>query len=147
MCDEASTRDQQRLDARMEYGLLMNSYLSLSQMMWVGYGAFFTINTLLATGLGFSYASSTSLDRWLVKTIHIMIPVTGVAISVIAIYAAREIATLRLLTNARGRELEKLLFARTFTELRAYSEKKPTATTVGSLLFLAIWLAALVRGY
>ena len=143
MCDEAGTREQEILDARMEYGLLMGTYLSLAQMMWVGYGAFFTINTLLATGLGFSYGSSICLNTWFVKIVHILIPLTGIAISVIAIYAAREIVALTRLANTRGRELEKLLFSRTFTELRSYSEKGPTATTVGSLLFLAIWVSAL----
>ena len=33
------------LDARMEYGLLVTILQSLGNMYWVGYGAFFTINT------------------------------------------------------------------------------------------------------
>ncbi len=145
---EAGTRDQRILDARMEYGLLMGTYLSLAQMMWVGYGAFFTINTLLATGLGFSYSNSSGvLDKWLLKIIHILIPITGIVISIIAIYAAKEIASLRRLANLRGRELETLLFAKTFLELQSYSEKKPTATAIGSLLFFTLWLTALVRAY
>jgi hypothetical protein len=44
------------LDMRMEYGHLMSGYMSLVNMFWVGYGAFFTINSLFATALGVSYS-------------------------------------------------------------------------------------------
>ena len=145
MEDNEPDRAQSLLDARMEYGLLMSTYTSLAQMMWVGYGAFFTINTLLATGLGFSYSDgSTALSSSLLRVIHIAIPAIGIVISMIAIYAAIEIRRMLALTNARGRELEGLLYAKMFSRTEAYSRKKPIATVVGSLLFMFLWAGVLV---
>ena len=145
MPENELNEQQSLLDARMEYGLLMSTYTSLAQMMWVGYGAFFTLNTLLATGLGFSYSDgSRVLSSWLLKLIHIGIPAIGIVIAVIAIYAAIEIRRMLALTNDRGRELEVLLYARMFSRSEAYSRKKPVATIVGSSLFLLLWVGVLL---
>ena len=144
MTNKTDTNEQQIVDARMEYGHLLTIYVSLANMFWVGYGAFFTINTLLATGLGFSYSETAkSLDKTFLTLVHVLIPVTGMFISLVAIYAARMITKFQGLIDKRGRELETLLFARIFTGLQPYSERFPIGTTVGSLLFLALWVVAL----
>jgi len=144
MSEEVDTRDQRILDARMEYDHLLKIYLSLANMFWVGYGAFFTINTLLATALGFSYSSGAqSFDETFLKLARPLLSVTGMFTSLIVIYAAIRINKFQILVKRRGRELEKLIFARAFTELQPYSKSFPTGTTIGSLLFLAIWASAL----
>ncbi len=51
-------KEQRVLDVRLEYSLLVTNFVTLANMFWVGYGAFFTINTLLATGLGVSYSDA-----------------------------------------------------------------------------------------
>lgn len=136
------TEEQNIVDARMEYGHLLTTYLSLANMFWVGYGAFFTINTLLATGLGFSYSETAkSLDKTFLTLVHVLIPVTGMFISLVAIYTAMAITKFQGLINKRGRELETLLFARIFTGLQPYSA--PIGTIIGSILFLALWAGAL----
>lgn len=140
MSENELNEKQNLLDARMEYGLLITTYTSLAQMMWIGYGAFFTLNTLLATGLGFSYSDGSKVfSRWLLKLTHAGIPAIGIVIAIIAIYAAIQIRQMLAVTNDRGRELEVLLFARMFSRSEAYSRKKPFATIVGSLLFLLLW--------
>lgn len=140
--------EQNIVDARMEYGHLLTTYLSLASMFWVGYGAFFTINTLLATGLGFSYSdASKSFDNKFLTLMHVLIPLTGMFISLVAIYTARAITDFQRLINKRGRELEILLFARIFTGLEPYSDRPPIATIIGSLLFLAVWAGALYAAF
>jgi hypothetical protein len=114
-------------------------------MVWIAYGAFFTINTLLATGLGLSYSDAAKVfdKKFFLTSIHVMIPVTGMFISIIAIVAARQIVRFQRLINKRGRELETLLFSRIFAGLEPYSERAPVGTTIGSLFFFAIWVTAL----
>ncbi len=144
MANERDTEDQRVVDARMEYGHLLTTYLSLANMFWVAYGAFFTINTLLATGLGFSYSESAkSFPKSFLTGVHFLIPVTGIFISLVAIYAAIQIVSLQRLAKKRGRELETLLFARIFTELQPHADGLPMGTIIGSLLFLALWAFAL----
>ncbi len=107
------TEEQHIVDATMEYGHLLTTYLSLANMFWVGYGAFFTINTLLATGLGFSYSDTAKpLDRTFLTLVHFLTPATGIFISLVAIYTAMVITKFQGLINKRGRELETLLVAR-----------------------------------
>jgi hypothetical protein len=145
MGDETDTEGQRILDARMEYGHLITTYISLANMIWLGYGAFFTINTLLATGLGFSYSETAkSLDQKLLTLVHVLIPVTGMFISLVAIYAAVLISEYERLAVMRGRELETLLFAKIFKQLSA--AKYPVGTIIGSLLFFAIWFGTLYAG-
>jgi hypothetical protein len=145
MTMDVETKGQRILDARMEYEQLLSTYVSLANRFWVGYGAFFAINTLLATGLGSSYVTEAakSLDPKFLTLVRILIPVTGMFISLVAIYVAWEIVKFQRLANKRGRELEKLLFARIFTELQPYSQRFPKGTTIGSLLFFVIWAGAL----
>ena len=96
------------LDARMEYGLLMSNYITLANMFWVGYGAFFTINSLLATALGVSYSQTAQpLDAIFLLLVHVLIPITGIFISACAIYAVVMIADNQRLVEQRGREIER----------------------------------------
>jgi hypothetical protein len=55
MAENSHEPDRRILDARLEYGHLLTTYMSLANMVWIGFGAFFTMNTLLATGPGFSF--------------------------------------------------------------------------------------------
>jgi hypothetical protein len=140
--------DQHVCDARMEYGHLLTAYLSLANMFWVGYGAFFAINTLLATGLGLSYSDAAKpVNPTFLTLTRFLIPLTGIIISVIAIYTAKLIRDMQRLACERGTELEKLLFARMFSRLKPYSESFPSGTTIGSLLFMAIWIGALYAAF
>jgi hypothetical protein len=116
-------------------------------MFWVGYGAFFTINTLLATGLGLSYSETAKLlDKTFLTLVHVLIPATGMFISLVAIYTARAITIFQGFINRRGRELETFLFCRIFTGLQRYSGRLPIGTIIGSLLFLVLWAGALYAG-
>lgn len=146
--EQGAGKEQHVLDARMEYGLLATSLISLANMFWVGYGAFFTINTLLATGLGLSHsAASHGINATFLNIVHVVIPITGMFISCVAISAAYNIRKMQRLVVVRGRELEKLLFARTFSELKTYSESFPTPTAIGSILFGVIWAGALYAAF
>jgi hypothetical protein len=146
--DEQKVREQRILDARMEYEQLLISARTIEQIWWVDVSAFFAVNTLLATVFGLSFATTAQpLNPIFLKVIHVLIPTAGVFFSFAATRVANELTKLMRLTNERGRELEKLLFARMFSELRAYSEKPPWGTILASLLFLLIWVAALWGGW
>jgi hypothetical protein len=141
---ETKKKDNDILDARMEYGHLMTNYMSMVNMFWLGYGAFFTINSLLATALGISYAQSAqSIIPTFLLLIHILIPATGIFISMCAIYASWMIVKMQRLINERGRELEStLLSAKIFRASQRYSERSPAATICGSIFFALMWAAA-----
>jgi hypothetical protein len=135
---------EQRLDVRMEYGHLVTVYLALANMMWVGFGAFFTINTLLITGLGFSYTEiAKAFPTQLLSFLRIAIPSTGVCISLSAMYAAKLICDAQDKIRERAIEVEKLLGAKLF-ERAASSGSVPYATNIGSLCFLLIWGGILI---
>jgi hypothetical protein len=105
---EKEELQEQRLDARMEYGHLVTVYLAAANMMWVGFGAFFTINTLLITGLGFSYTDiAKAFPTKLLSFLHVAIPLTGVCISASAIYAAKLISNAQDRIRERATEVEK----------------------------------------
>ena len=136
--------DNEVLDARMEYGHLVTSYMSLVNMFWLGYGAFFTINSLLATALGVSYSQNAeSMNAKFLFLIHVLIPSTGIFISWCAIYAARQIASSQHLIEVRGEELEStVLRAAIFHGLRRHPRTTPYWTIVGALFFGALWVSA-----
>ena len=145
MSDGTSTESEQYLDARMEYTLLVSTYTSLANLKWIGYGAFFTLNTLLATGFGYLNSTSPSnMDLTFINVARLIIPMAGIVVSMIAIKTVFEITNMMLLTNERGRELESLLSAKFFDKAMPYSLKKPIATIVGSLFFLVLWTVALI---
>jgi len=136
--------DQRVLDARMEYGYLLTNYMPLANMVWVAYGAFFAINTLLATALGLSYSDAAKIfDKKFLIAVHLLLPITGMFISLVAIVAGRQIVHFQRLASKRGRELEVVLFAKIFVELEPYSNRRPIGTTIGSLLFFAMWASAI----
>jgi len=130
------------LNMRMEYGHLMSGYMSLVNMFWVGYGAFFTINSLFATALGVSYSQNAqSMSPSFLFLVHLLIPMAGMFISACAIYAAILITTNLILVATRGRELEVKLRSEIFR--RMHIHKFPGWTTVGALFFAALWLTTL----
>ena len=142
---DANERREQRLDARMEYGHLVTVYLALANMMWLGFGAFFTINTLLVTGLGFSYTDTAkSISGRLLVFLHVAIPLTGMCMSSIAVYAAILISNAQKHTRERGIELEKLLSAKMITRRSARAASFPYATAIGSSCFFIMWCGVLV---
>jgi hypothetical protein len=141
-------RQEQRLDARMEYGHLVTVSLALANMMWLGFGAFFTINTLLVTGMGFSYTEiARGISETLLVFLHVAIPITGMSMSLIAIYAAVLISRAQKQARDRGVQLEILLSAKMFTN-SGVRASFPYATAFGSSCFLVIWgivLTAVIR--
>src|SRR5476649_1436447 len=141
----ASRKEQAVLDARIEYGHLVTTYVSLTNMFWIGYGAYFTINSLLATVLGISYSDSAAkaMDKVAIHAIHVLIPITGMFISYVSIATARMIRDAQVLAALRGRALENLLSARMFESIGPLSMKFPIFTAIGSCLFGALWFAAL----
>jgi hypothetical protein len=144
MTNEDDKKDQDVLDARMEYSHLLTTYLSLANMFWIGYGAFFTVNTLLATGLGLSYSESAKLiNKIFLTSLQFLIPMTGIFISLVAFYTGIEISKFQKIIVKRGIELEKRLYARIFTEFHPHHRKFPLGTTIGSFLFFLIWFGAL----
>jgi hypothetical protein len=138
-------RRERRLDARMEYGHLVTVYLALANMMWLGFGAFFTINTLLVTGLGFSYTEiAKSISGALLYFLHVAIPLTGMCMSLIAVYAAVLIFNAQKQARERGAQLEKFLSAKMFTTRAARASSFPYATAVGSSCFFIMWSGVLL---
>ena len=129
------------LDARMEYGHLMTTYMSLVNMFWLGYGAFFTINSLLATALGVSYsANAAGMSTRFLYLVHVLIPSTGIFMSACAIYAAILIVRNMRRIEKRGKELETdVLHATIFSRLG--SRSWPFWTSIGSLCFAALWVS------
>jgi len=114
-------------------------------MMWLGFGAFFTINTLLITGLGFSYADiAKSISAVLLYFLHVAIPLTGMCMSIIAVYAAVLIFNAQKQARERGVQLEKFLSAKMFTTRAARTASFPYATAVGSSCFFIMWTGVLV---
>ena len=141
---EKEQLQEQRLDARTEYGHLVTVYLALANMMWVGFGAFFTINTLLITGLGFSYTEiAKAFPAQLLTFLRIAIPSTGVCISLSAIYAAKLICDAQDKIRERAVEVETLLAAKLF-ERATRSGSVPYAANLGTLCFLRIWGCILI---
>ena len=141
---ESTASDSQRvLDARMEYEQLLVTIRTIEQMWWVDVGAFFAVNTLLATAFGVSLSAPTKdYNVIAMNAVHLLIPLTGVFFSYVAIRTANILARLGRLTVERGIELENILFARIFVRLQSNYERPPWATRIASLFFLAIWLAA-----
>ena len=137
--------EQMLLDLRMEYPLLVSAGFTLANMYWLGYGAFFALNTLLATALGASYSDrSSSLSAVSLKIIRVAIPVTGIVISCIAIYAAYLIASFTRTVIARGTAIDAILNTRMFRPIKNHSRPFPWATSIGSALFAVLWIAALI---
>jgi hypothetical protein len=135
--------DNAILDARMEYNHLISGYVSLANMFWVGYGAFFTINSLLATALGVSYSQNAqSMDFRFLILIHVLIPLTGIFISACAICAAVKIANRMRLAEQRGQELESTLLSAVIFH-RLHARSAPVWTNIGALFFAALWMSAL----
>jgi hypothetical protein len=139
---ELKKADNEILDARMEYGHLMSNYMTLVNMFWVGYGAFFTINSLFATALGISYSDNAKgMDKRFLYLIHVLIPLTGIFISACAIYAAVKIADSERLIQERGRELEStVLRAAIFRGLQ--ERGTPVWTIIGALFFAILWASS-----
>lgn len=139
---EQKRKENDILDARMEYGHLMSSYISLANMFWLGYGAFFTINSLFATALGVAYSQGAqSMNPWFLFFVHFLIPLAGVFISACAIYAAVLIVRSQSLIETRGRELEAVLRSAIFTRMKVRPGRFPGWTTAGALFFAAIWVS------
>jgi hypothetical protein len=139
--DMSQTENDEILDARMEYGHLVSSFMSLVSMFWVGYGAFFTLNSLLAAGLSYSYSESwKSFDKAFLAFIHYLIPCVGIFMSAVAIYAALMLVKMQRAICVRGIDLEtRLLHAQIFHGLKPYSHRFPSATVIGSALFGLLW--------
>lgn len=142
--DFSPITEQRLLDLRAEYPLLVSAGFSLRNMYWLGYGAFFTINTLLATTLVFSYSERSNLLGSVFLTIlHFFIPVTGVFISIVAVYTSYRINRLERIVIARGMAKDKILYNRMFTSIEGHTQGFSWPTAIGSLLFLVMWAAAL----
>jgi hypothetical protein len=140
------SEDQAVLDLRMEYPALMTAYATVSGMFWAGYTAFFAVNTLLATGLGLSYsAGGNYANSYFIKLAHIMIPVIGMFIAGVAIYAAYLIVRHQNLIISRGLEIDERLATKSFTQLM-HHKGFPVATSLGSLLFFLTWAGILYFG-
>ncbi len=144
---EDNTLYEQRVsDARMEHQQLFSSLQSLSQMMWTGYGAFFALNTILATGISYSYSDNIkNINHDFLVLFRTLIAILGIFTSVTAIIAACRITNAMEVTSARGKKLEEeVLFARLFHEFHSYSRGFPILTTIGSALFGLLWFIVLI---
>ena len=140
---ESTPQNQRILDARMEYEQLLTTVRSVEQMWWVNVGAFFAVNTLLATAFGLSVSTATNtLNPLGLKIIHFLIPLTGAFFSFIAIRVALALTKIGLSAAKRGVELESVLFARMFSPIRSKYEITPWGTIIASILFLVMWLVA-----
>ena len=141
---EKEELQEQRLDARTEYGHLVTVYLALANMMRVGFGAFFAINTLLITGLAFSYTEiAKGFPTQLLSFLRIAIPSMGVCIAVSAIYAAKLIRDAQDKIRERAMEVEELLADKLF-ERATRSGSVAYAANLGTLCFLGMWGCILI---
>jgi hypothetical protein len=133
------------LNLRMEYPLLATAVFSLGNTYWLGYGVFFSLNTLLATVLGALYfGGANQLSSISLKILRIGIPFTGIIISVIAIYAAWLISELTETVVNRGVAIDGVLHTELFKSIEGHSRGFPWATSIGSGLFAVLWLGALI---
>ena len=132
-------------DYRMEYAALMTAYTSVSNMYWTGYTAFFAVNTLLATGIALSLSTEETLSAAnLLQLAHIGLPLIGMSMSIIALYAAFEIRRHQAAIAKRGREIDTYLSTNSFTSLPSGREGFPIATAIGSALFFLVWAGVLL---
>src|SRR5262245_1882586 len=120
LLDPIAQDEKRLLDARMEYGHLITYYIALENMFWVAYGAFFTINTLLVTGLAFTYADAAQIiSDIFIRLARVIIPIIGTFISIGAMVTARKISKMQGLAVKRGCEIEEnVLSANAFHLLR-----------------------------
>ena len=138
---------QQLLDFRMEYEQLSIYVRFLANMMWVGISSFFAMNTLFATALAFSYSKGLlNLDSNFIRIAHIFIPIIGAFIAVVAMITARSIVDSFKFVISRGKELEEILFAKTFTKFDKDSHLSAVSTVIGATLFLLLWVGVLIGG-
>jgi len=143
MGSEATLKESQRLDLRMEYAALMSAYSSTSSMFWTGYTVFFAVNTLLATALGISYSSAAGEQTIsIISVVRLGLPLLGLAMALIAIHAAWLLRNYQRLIIGRGKEIDQMLETRSFTKIGPVGEKPPMSTSIGALLFLLAWAIA-----
>lgn len=145
--DSAKFSEQKILDARMEYDQLLTTARTIEQMWWVDVGAFFAVNTLLATALGFSCSSvvtsNLNLNQSFIKLLQFLIPITGIFFSFAASYTAIALRKMTRCTTERGIELEEILFSKIFSILIAHSNSTPWLTICASSLFGFMWIATI----
>lgn len=142
--DNAKHQEQQIADARLEHQQLVTSFHLVTQIVWISYGAYFAVNTLLFSILGATFTAAAAAAMEHLGMVRITIALVGVATAFTSVYVAFEIGRLRKLNNARGIEVERVLFARTFHRLEAFSNSPPIASYFGSFTFAAIWTAILM---
>jgi len=129
---------------RIEYPLLVSASFSIHNMYWLGYGAFFTINTLLATAFDLSYADgSTKLPSVCLMVTRFIIPIIGIFISIVAIYTAHLINKTQSAVISRGVEIDAVLHTRMYSLIADQGQSFPWSTAIGSVLFMLIWVGVL----
>ncbi|MDM0106562.1 hypothetical protein QTH97_16570 [Variovorax sp. J22R24] len=141
--DNAKHQEQRIVDARLEHQQLITSFHLLMQIVWISYGAYFAVNTLLFTILGATFTETAAATIKYPGPVRVTIALVGIATACTSVYVAFEIWRLRKLNNARGQEVEQVVLARTFHRLEAFSNSPPIASYFGSFTFAAIWIAIL----
>ena len=128
-----------------EYEHVVDLLKYSSQMIWTGYGAFFAANSLLATGYGliFSRGYSNGFTAFVLFS-QIVISITGLFISLVAISVILTISYSQRALIARGLEIERQTGAMLMTIFVKIAKGFPWATVLGSCLFSVFWLASIV---
>ncbi len=129
-------------DYRTEYEMLFKSFISLGNMKWLGYGVFFTVNSILVAVLGFSMSQEIDVDIAGSNAFDLTIKAAGVFTAAIAIYSAMSLHAAQIAVVKRGVEIEKELYCRIVTIYGEIFHPQPYGTIVGAVFFGCLWVAS-----
>ncbi|MEL7467032.1 MAG: hypothetical protein AAFN27_01175 [Pseudomonadota bacterium] len=124
---------------KFEIHELMDLLKQSASMIWTGYGAFFTVNTLLATGYGFLLGYDSALPGQLSATLQVAISVVGIFISYCAYSVILLVRRVQVRILQRGAELDKVIGTQIFEMVLGQGQGYPWGTVIGSFLFAVIW--------
>ncbi len=125
---------------RFEIHELVDLLKQSTSMIWTGYGAFFTVNTLLATGYGFLLGYEADLPLYFSVVLEFLISFCGIFMSFCAYRVIIIIQNIQTKILVRGAELDRELGTRVFEMIPKSVQDYPFGTVIGSILFAMIWL-------
>lgn len=142
MTEAASAASKEKDFAFREYEEIIGLLKQSSQMVWTGYGAYFTVNSLLFTAFGLIMTSDFARsDPVFALAIAVILAVIGIFLSAVAIVVIRSIAHTQHALVQRGKDLEDITGAQLVSILGSARRSTPWPTIVGAMLFAALWCA------
>jgi len=130
----------------MEYTALMSTAATIAGMFWTAFGIFFTINSFLAAGLGFTYSSfSSNVKPAFNATLQVVIPIGGIAVGLAAIYTACLLTKALNVALERGTQIDGILNTKAFTVFKRTTRVSgaPWVIIALSVSFIGAWWVVL----